>query len=159
MLSSSVALPWTCVLPTCMEVLMISKFQGAHWNGDPLVTYRRRGVSPDAFLEAQRRDTLLLSEGESVPPCISCCCLHDSITTLPNNSSLCHNLKLGIVQLLAAGFHAQVRQQRWLRHPGDYPGEHPGPAAGGGPRRRRPEGSVHAAPQDHAAGTLCSCYP
>jgi len=82
---------------------------------------------------------------------------------IPNNSSLCHNLKPGIANCLpAAGFHAQVRQQCRLRHPGDDPGEHPGPAAGGCPRRRRPEGPVCAALQDHAAGmyyriTLLPC--
>ena len=108
------------------------KFQGAHWNGDPLVGHRRRGLSPDAFLEAQRRNTLLLSEGQSML-CVSCCRLIDSIATLPDNNSLCHNLKPGHCHLLAAGFHAQVCQQRRLRHPGDYGGEHPGPATGGGP--------------------------
>ena len=82
---------------------MISKFQGAHWSGDPLVRHRRRGLSPDAFLEAQRRNTLLLSEGQSML-CVSCCRLIDSIATLPDNNSLCHNLKPATVNCLQPAF-------------------------------------------------------
>jgi hypothetical protein len=54
-----------------MEFLTIPKLQGAHRNGGPLVGHRRRGLSADAVLEAQRRDTLLLSEGQS-PLMLSC---------------------------------------------------------------------------------------
>ncbi|PWZ03912.1 Homeobox-leucine zipper protein HOX33, partial [Zea mays] len=72
---------------TCTSYVDWQELQGAHRNGDPLVGHRRRGLSADAVLEAQRRDTRCALKLMPYP-------------------------EAGHCQLLAvAGFHAQVRQQ------------------------------------------------